>query len=204
MFYSAHKAQSHIRTTPSQSRYLQRPVSIPLQPSPSQRTIPLPITFFSTTHSPKTVNKNASEFVIGTVRLNSAIGRNISINTSLPLYKNTNTNSPAFPTTKKNHTLPVRFSTKGRAYRQSLNKSITPNAAPSTFFLTQLLVTAGEERIGCGGGTCRRAPRRMKGVVKPQARPMRRYARMKDASEGEGVEPEGEGVDDGDGDVDIV
>ncbi len=35
--------------------------------------LPLEITFPSVHHSPKTVNRNASEFVMGTVRLNSAI-----------------------------------------------------------------------------------------------------------------------------------
>jgi hypothetical protein len=42
---------------------------------PSTNAMPIQvsllITFFSAHHSPSTVNKNASEFVIGTVRLNS-------------------------------------------------------------------------------------------------------------------------------------
>lgn len=37
-----------------------------------RKDLPLLMTFFSAHHSPKTVNKKAKEFVIGTVRLNSS------------------------------------------------------------------------------------------------------------------------------------
>lgn len=60
------------------------------------------MTFFSAHHSPNTVNKNAREFVIGTVRLNSAL-----------------------PINMKNHTLPVTFSNSGIAYAGLLKTPIT-------------------------------------------------------------------------------
>jgi hypothetical protein len=50
------------------------------------------MTLPSAHHSPTTVNKKASEFVMGTVRLNSA-----------------------FPIKMKNHTLPVTFNSSGIA-----------------------------------------------------------------------------------------
>jgi hypothetical protein len=53
---------------------------------------PLLITLPSAHHSPSTVNIKASEFVMGTVRLNSA-----------------------FPIKIKNHTLPVTFKRRGIA-----------------------------------------------------------------------------------------
>ncbi len=139
-----------------------------------EKNIPLPITFLSTYHSPKTVNKKANEFVIGTVRLKSA-----------------------FPTTKKNHTLPVKFNTNGTAYLQSLNRSTTPKNPPRNFLFTKLDFTVSDSRIGWGGGLCNRAARRMKGVVKPQARPMRRKPRMKFGSGGEGVGSVGAATVDG-------
>lgn len=37
--------------------------------------------------------------------------------------------SPAFPINKKNHTLPVKFTTSGTAYRGFLSRSATPSAA---------------------------------------------------------------------------
>jgi len=40
------------------------------------------------------------------------------------------------------------------------------------------VVREGEERMGCGWGRKLRAARRMKGVVRPQARPTRRKARV--------------------------
>jgi hypothetical protein len=63
--------------------------------------LPLLITFFSAHHSPKTVNRNASEFVIGTVRLSSAL-----------------------PIKMKNHTLPVTFNSSGTAYAGLLRMPI--------------------------------------------------------------------------------
>jgi hypothetical protein len=64
--------------------------------------VPLLITFFSAHHSPNTVNKKANEFVIGTVRLSSAL-----------------------PIKMKNHTLPVTLSSSGTAYAGLLSTPIT-------------------------------------------------------------------------------
>lgn len=58
------------------------------------------ITLPSTHHSPRTVNKNAREFVIGTVRLSSAC-----------------------PINRKNQTLPVTFNSSGIAYAGFLRRS---------------------------------------------------------------------------------
>lgn len=51
------------------------------------------MTFFSAHHSPNTVNMNASELVMGTVKLSSAL-----------------------PIRMKNHMLPVTLSSSGTAY----------------------------------------------------------------------------------------
>lgn len=87
------------------------------------------ITFLSTHQSPNTVNRKASELVIGTVKLSSAL-----------------------PINRKNHTLPVRLITSGIAYLGFRNKSRTPKKAPRNFDLIQLDLTDDESRIGCGGG----------------------------------------------------
>jgi len=60
--------------------------------------------------------------------------------------------SSAFPINRKNHTLPVRLITSGIAYFGFRNKSTTPKKAPRALDLTQLDVTEGESRTGCGGG----------------------------------------------------
>lgn len=83
--------------------------AIPIQVS-------LLMTFFSAHHSPSTVNKNASELVMGTVRLNSA-----------------------FPIKIKNHTLPVMFKSKGTAYAGLDKTPMTAYHIPSTFFFSHEL-----------------------------------------------------------------
>jgi hypothetical protein len=58
--------------------------------------------FFSANHSPSTVNRNASEFVMGTVKLNSA-----------------------FPIRMKNQILPVMLNNRGTAYAGLLRTPMT-------------------------------------------------------------------------------
>jgi|TARA_R110002003_G_scaffold143_14_gene13292 hypothetical protein len=58
--------------------------------------------FFSANHSPRTVNKNAREFVMGTVRLNSAL-----------------------PMRMKNQILPVILNKSGTAYAGLLSTPMT-------------------------------------------------------------------------------
>jgi hypothetical protein len=92
-----------------------------------QRDLPLLMTFFSAHHSPSTVNINASEFVMGTVKLSSAL-----------------------PISMKNHTLPVMLSSSGTAYAGRDSTPITAYHMPSTFFLSHELF--GSVREGrCGG-----------------------------------------------------
>lgn len=102
--------------------------------------VPRGIILPSAHHSPKTVKRNASEFVMGTVRLNSARNRQISSSffsdgpkqTRLdnPIEKRFRGGSlPAFPTSKKNQTLPVRLITKGIEYAGDLSKFSTVQMA---------------------------------------------------------------------------
>ncbi len=162
--------------------------------------LPLLITFLSTHQSPNTVNRKASELVIGTVKDSSSPHQHVfpahpTLSTfhlpSPTAPKKRQGNLPALPINKKNHTLPVRLITSGIAYLGLRNRSTTPKRAPRNFDLIQLDFTDGESRIGCGGGECCRAAARMNGVVKPQAIPMRRnpmtYRKMDGAGSGEGV-----------------
>jgi len=128
--------------TPCLSKYLLA-VSID-QGTDIQRDVPLLITFFSAHHSPNTVNKNASEFVIGTVKLNSAPYQHSSPASVCNVY------SPAFPINTKNHTLPVTFNSNGTAYAGRLNTPITAYHIPSTFFFSHEL--RGSESAACVGG----------------------------------------------------
>lgn len=127
--------------------------------------MPLDITFPSAHHSPKTVNKNAKEFVIGTVRLSSATGVISIVPNHHPLRlqsplltrptlqpppyppssstpkprekkKKRRQHLPALPISKKNHTLPVKFTTNGTAYAGLLNRSATVHTAFRTLHLT--------------------------------------------------------------------
>jgi hypothetical protein len=68
--------------------------------------------------------------------------------------------------------------TNGTAYLGFFNKSTTPKKAPYTLLLNQLFLMAGVSRMGWVGGLWVRAAARMKGVVKPQAMPIRRKPRM--------------------------
>lgn len=77
------------------------------------RDQPLLITFFSAHHSPSTVKRNASEFVMGTVRLSSAL-----------------------PISMKNHTLPVIFNKRGTAYAGRLSTPMTAYHIPKTFLFS--------------------------------------------------------------------
>lgn len=85
------------------------------------KTKPIPIqvsremTLPSAHHSPNTVNRKASEFVMGTVRLSSA-----------------------FPTSKKNQILPVRLMTKGIAYAGVLSRFSTVQMALEILACIQL------------------------------------------------------------------
>jgi hypothetical protein len=107
--------------------------------------VPLLMTFFSAHHSPNTVNKNASEFVIGTVRLSSVL---VSV---LPLHViSPHSDLPAFPINTKNHTLPVTFNSNGTAYAGRLSTPITAYQIPSTFFFSHEL--RGSESAACVGG----------------------------------------------------
>lgn len=84
----------------------------------SNKNIPFVITFFSAHHSPNTVNRKASEFVIGTVRLssiNSRISQFSHRNTQSRRHQTQKQNSPACPINKKNHTLPVTLIKNGIA-----------------------------------------------------------------------------------------
>lgn len=87
-----HISQCPRAQVPCLSRYLSHVSLCAVPVGPAGVNIPLLITFLSTHHSPSTVNMNASEFVMGTVKLNSA-----------------------FPINMKNHTLPVTFSSSGMA-----------------------------------------------------------------------------------------
>jgi len=77
--------------------------------------LPFVIVFFSAHHSPNTVNKNAREFVIGTVRLSSIISISQHLSFFLSPPKGKQQNSPACPINKKNHTLPVTLIKNGTA-----------------------------------------------------------------------------------------
>lgn len=70
------------------------------------------MTLPSTHQSPITVNRKAKVLTIGTVKLNSVdfVSKVIEINQC-----DTVQDSPAFPINKKNHTLPVKLSSKGTA-----------------------------------------------------------------------------------------
>jgi hypothetical protein len=70
--------------------------------------------------------------------------------------------------------LPVRLMTNGIAYLGFRSRSTTPKNAPYSLLLSQLFLTAGVSRMAWGGGECVRAAARMKGVVKPQASPIKR------------------------------
>jgi hypothetical protein len=83
---------------------------------------PLLITFFSAHHSPSTVNRNARELVIGTVRLNSAL-----------------------PMRMKNQILPVTLRSSGTAYAGLLKTPTTAYHMPSTFFLSHELSGSDSE-----------------------------------------------------------
>lgn len=74
------------------------------------------ITFFSAHHSPSTVNMKAREFVMGTVKLSSAL-----------------------PMRKKNHMLPVTLSKKGIAYAGRDSTPITAKKTPNIFFFSHEL-----------------------------------------------------------------
>lgn len=84
------------------------------------------ITFPSTHQSPMTVKRNASVLTMGTVRLNSEEQGRVSQN--IPAQKSAQRptaegprslgaflDSPAFPMSRKNQTLPVRLSSSGTA-----------------------------------------------------------------------------------------
>ena len=150
------------------------------------------MTFPSAHHSPRTVNKNAKELVIGTIRLNST--RKSAYSVSPFLFPNPdstmprNQNSPAFPINKKNHTLPVKLINSGTAYPGLRSKSKTVYTAFSTFLFTQL--SCSESTAGRDGGWKFTAARRMKGVVRPQAMPTRRNPSVQRKMEGEGGERE--------------
>lgn len=85
---------------------------------------------------------------------------------------------------KKNHTLPVRFTSNGTAYRGFLSRSVTLKKMVRAFLESQ--EREGEEREGWGGGEWVMAARRMKGVEKPQARPTRRKPRVQRRGDGAG------------------
>lgn len=70
----AHIERYRQATMPSQTKYLTKTVSNVCETR--RLNIPLLITFLSTYQSPKTVNKNAKELVIGTVKLSSTIPLN--------------------------------------------------------------------------------------------------------------------------------
>src|SRR2546421_10441326 len=93
----------------------------------TQKYPPLEIGFPSIHHSPSTVNKNASEFVIGVVSESSTRAES-----AFPSPKNQETNSPAFPTNKKNHRLPVMLMSSGRAYFQFLSRAAAFLSASQT------------------------------------------------------------------------
>jgi len=67
-------------------------MKIPAQTRPMPSQVSRVMSFLSTHHSPKTVKRKASELVIGTVR-----------------------ESSAWPTSRKNQILPVKFNTSGIA-----------------------------------------------------------------------------------------
>ncbi|KAL8895992.1 MAG: hypothetical protein Q9192_003334 [Flavoplaca navasiana] len=167
------------------------------------------MTFPSAHHSPNTVNKNANEFVIGTVKLNSMPPHLLSAllpQNPLSIRIGKGNNIPALPINKKNHTLPVKFTTSGTQYFGLRNKSNTIHIPPSIFTLIHhsprdiraelagslLLRLSSEAWVG---GWKSSAARRMKGVVRPQAMPTRRKPRVQRIMEGEGGVSEGIGSD---------
>lgn len=81
---------------------------MPAQTNSMPNHVSLVISFPSTTYSPRTVNRKAKEFVIGTVSDNSTTYelRTVSI---------IERSIPALPTSKKNHILPVKFAASGIA-----------------------------------------------------------------------------------------
>ncbi len=95
--------------------------AIPTSTHPIPTHVSLPTPFPSATHSPSTVNKNASEFVIGTVRLSSAL-----------------------PISTKNHTLPVTLSSSGIAYA---GRESTPMTA---YQVVSSLLRSQEDEVGGG------------------------------------------------------
>lgn len=111
----------------------------------------------------------------------------LSIPHPFPLYRKENPDSPAFPINKKNHTLPVKFTTSGTAYAGLLSKSTTVHIAFSVLHLTHpaFVLVSMRSREEWGGGWKLSAARRMKGVVRPQARPTRRKPRVQLRIEGE-------------------
>lgn len=106
-------------------------VSVPSADIPKEggrgRNKPRLITLLSTHQSPTTVNKNANVFTIGTVKLSSVQHQPPPPPQS---HHRKEENSPAFPINKKNHTLPVKFTTSGTAYLGFRSRSATPSAAP--------------------------------------------------------------------------
>jgi len=135
---------------------------------------PLLMILLSTHHSPITVNKKARVFTIGTVKLNSSLSSRLATLSRPHLIGGVEHNLPAFPINKKNHTLPVKFSTNGTAYRGLRKRSATAKTVPYSRLRTKLFLTSSLSSSGCGGGRWSLAARRMKGVVNPQARPTMR------------------------------
>lgn len=109
---SVHKVQCLLRQIPCLTKCLAEVSNIDISNGNVSQYPPFDITFPSAHHSPSTVNKNASEFVIGTVRLNSTNPNVSCIQPQGPLLEG---NLPACPISKKNHTLPVTFNSKGTA-----------------------------------------------------------------------------------------
>lgn len=108
MIYSAHTARCQPVLVPFLSTCLSMLTDLIV--CNAQCSLPLLMTFFSAHHSPSTVNMNASEFVIGTVRLNSTLCQNSVVMSVEAVWY-----SPALPIKMKNHTLPVTLSSNGTA-----------------------------------------------------------------------------------------
>ena len=91
-------------------------------------------------------------------------------------------NVPACPTSKKNHTLPVKLITSGTAYAGRLSVSNTANATPPTFLFRQPTFGSCSQRRLSGTAALEeaveeRAALRINGVVRPHAAPTRRKPR---------------------------
>src|SRR2546421_6334355 len=137
---------------------------MPAQTRPIPSHVSSVMSFPSTYHSPRTVKRKASEFVIGTVRDSSA--RPIQRSGPRDRREGGVWNLPAFPTSRKNQTLPDKFNTSGIAYRGLRSRPTILNSILAICRQSQGLL--GSVMEGLVGVWNVMAALRRKGVVNPQ------------------------------------